>query len=105
MCCAAEKGVISSSSAKIVLLELLSSGGSTEDIISRLGLAQNSDEEYLSKLADEVIADNKRSADDFKNGKTNALGHLIGQAMKLSNGKADPQKVKEIILNKLKTEE
>ncbi|SEH37384.1 aspartyl/glutamyl-tRNA(Asn/Gln) amidotransferase subunit B [Ruminococcus flavefaciens] len=105
LCHSAEKGVISSSSAKIVLLELLSSGGSTENIISRLGLAQNSDDEYLSKLADEVIADNKRSVDDFKNGKTNAIGHLIGQAMKLSKGKADPQKIKEIILNKLKTEE
>ena len=105
LCCAAEKGVISSSGAKIVLSELLSSGGNTEEIISRLGLEQNSDDEYLSKLADEVIADNQRSADDFKKGKTNALGHLIGQAMKLSKGKADPQKVKEIILNKLKTEE
>ncbi|WP_028516569.1 Asp-tRNA(Asn)/Glu-tRNA(Gln) amidotransferase subunit GatB [Ruminococcus flavefaciens] len=105
LCAAAEKGIVSSSGAKTVLAELIENGGKVEEIIERLGLAQNSDYEYLCKLADDVIANNQRSAEDFKNGKTNALSHLIGQAMKLSKGKADPQKVKEIILNKLKTEE
>ena len=99
------KGIDSSSSAKIVLTELLDNGGNTGEIIKRFGLAQNSDDEYLCTLADEVIVNNPSSANDFKSGKTNALGHLIGQAMKLSKGKADPQKVKEIILNKLKMEE
>lgn len=105
LCAAAEKGIVSSSGAKTVLAELIDNGGTAEEIIERLGLAQNSDDEYLCRLADDVIANNQRSAVDFKNGKTNALSHLIGQAMKLSKGKADPQKVKEIILNKLKTEE
>ena len=105
LCAAAEKGIVSSSGAKALLTEIISNGGNTEKIIEKLGLAQNSDEDYLSKLADDVILNNQKSAEDFKNGKTNALSHLIGQAMKLSKGKADPQKVKEIILNKLKTEE
>lgn len=52
-----------------------------------------------------VISQNTKSVEDFRNGKSNAVGHLVGQAMKLSKGKADPQKIKEILINKLKTEE
>ncbi|MCR4795372.1 MAG: Asp-tRNA(Asn)/Glu-tRNA(Gln) amidotransferase subunit GatB [Ruminococcus sp.] len=105
LCCAAEKGIISSSSAKTVLTHLIINGGDVAEIIEKLGLEQNSDDDYLCRLADDVISANKKSADDFKNGKTNALGHLVGQAMKLSKGKADPQKIKDIISNKLKMEE
>ena len=105
LCCACENGLISSSGAKILLYELIENGGSTAELIEKLGLAQNSDEDYLIKLADEVISQNTKSVEDFRNGKNNAVGHLVGQAMKLSKGKADPQKIKEILINKLKTEE
>ena len=105
LCAAQEKGVISSSGSKTVLDELIEKGGSTEEIINRLGLVQNSNTAFLSGLADKIIASNAKSADDYKNGKTNALGYLVGQAMKVSGGKADPAKLKEILENKLKTEE
>ena len=105
LCCACEKGIISSSGAKVLLSELIENGGITSELIEKLGLAQNSDEDYLIKLADEVISQNTKSVEDFRNGKSNAVGHLVGQAMKLSKGKADPQKIKEILINKLKTEE
>lgn len=105
LCSAAEKGVISSSGAKKVLDELISKGGNAAEVIDKLGLVQNSDEEYLSALANEVIENNEKSVTDFKNGKNNALGHLIGQGMKASKGKADPAKLREILENKIKTEE
>lgn len=105
LCVAAENGTISSSAAKTVLAELIINGGNTDKIIEKLGLAQNSDDNYLCRLADDVISANQKSVDDFKNGKSNAFGHLIGQAMKISKGKADPKKIKDIILKKLKMEE
>lgn len=101
MCFAAEKGVISSSGAKKVLDELIAKGGNTAEIIDRFGLAQNSDADFLSSLADEIISANEQSVSDYKNGKSNALGFLVGQGMKRSKGKADPAKLKEILLSKL----
>lgn len=105
LCEAHENGTISSSGAKFVLDELINIGGSTHEIIKRLGLAQNSDESFLNELADSVIADNEKSVSDYRKGKRNALGFLVGQAMKVSKGSADPSKLKEILENKLKTEE
>ena len=105
LCTAAEKGVISSSGAKKVLDELISNGGKTAEIIEKFSLAQNSDTDYLSALADVLISANQKSVSDYKNGKDNALGHLIGQGMKTSKGKADPAKLREIIICKLKMEE
>ena len=105
LCAAQEKGVISSSGSKTVLDELIIKGGNTEEIINRLGLVQNSDTGFLSELAGNVIALNEKSVNDYRNGKTNALGYLVGQAMKASGGKADPAKLRGILENKLKTEE
>ena len=55
----------------------------------------------LEAIADEVIANNEKSLSDYKSGKTNALGYLVGQCMKASKGKANPGMMKEIILKKL----
>ena len=88
-----------------MLDELIIKGGNTEEIINRLGLVQNSDTGFLSELAGNVIALNEKSVNDYRNGKTNALGYLVGQAMKASGGKADPAKLRGILENKLKTEE
>ena len=71
------------------------------DIIEEQGLAQVSDDSALEKIADEVLAANEKSVNDYKGGKTNALGYLVGQCMKASKGKANPGKMKEIILAKL----
>ena len=104
LCAAAEKGIISSTGAKRVFAELIDSGGDVAEIIERLGLAQNSDESFLNDIADKVIAENEKTVSDYQGGKTNALGYLVGQAMKLSKGKADPAKLKDILINKLKKE-
>ena len=104
LCKAAEDGVISSTGAKRVFSELVINGGYTAEIIERLGLAQNSDEGFLNEIADKVISDNEKSVIDYIGGKSNALGYLVGQAMKLSKGRADPAKLKSILENKLKKE-
>lgn len=104
LCVAAEKGIISSTGAKQVFSELIYNGGNVADIIDRLGLAQNSDETFLNEIADKVICENEKSVCDYRKGKNNALGYLVGQAMKLSKGKADPEKLKNILESKLKKE-
>ena len=58
----------------------------------------------LHEIAEKVISDNEKSVSDFIGGKSNALGYLVGQAMKLSKGRADPAKLKSILENKLKKE-
>ena len=54
-----------------------------------------------SALAKDVLAQNEKSVTDYKNGKTNALGYLVGQCMKASKGKANPGIVKEIVTKML----
>jgi aspartyl-tRNA(Asn)/glutamyl-tRNA(Gln) amidotransferase subunit B len=96
-----EKGVISNSSAKTVLKLVLEKDADPLAIIEEQGMAQNSDQDFLENLAKEVLADNEKSVSDYKNGKTNALGYLVGQCMKRSKGKANPGIVKEIVTRML----
>lgn len=94
-------GVVSSVGAKKVFAVLLEKEMPVKDIISELGLAQLSDACALEAVAEEVIHENAKSVADYKSGKTNALGYLIGQCMKKTGGKADPVKLKEIVLSLL----
>ncbi len=95
--CEVEKGTVSNSAAKKVLEAILNGGGEPSEIIERLGLAQNSDTEELKRLVNEVVAANEKSVNDYKNGKTNAMGYIVGQCMKASKGRANPAIVKEIV--------
>ncbi len=70
-------------------------------IIQTKGLAQISDFGAIEKQADEVIANNPKSISDYKSGKTNALMFLVGQVMRGSKGKANPNMVKEMLEKKL----
>ncbi len=92
---------ISNASGKKVFAVLLEQDKAVKDIIAELGLSQVSDSAALEKIANEVLAANEKSVADFKNGKTNALGYLVGQCMKASKGKANPGMMKEIITKKL----
>ena len=82
-----EKGVISNSAGKTVFDEIMKNGGDVDSIIESKGLAQNSDTDFIKNLVKEVFANNEKSINDYKNGKTNALGYLVGQCMKASKGK------------------
>lgn len=96
-----EKGVISNSAGKTVFDEIMKNGGEVDKIIESKGLAQNSDTDFIENLVKEVFANNEKSINDYKNGKTNALGYLVGQCMKASRGKANPGIVKETVTKML----
>ncbi|MEG0615884.1 MAG: Asp-tRNA(Asn)/Glu-tRNA(Gln) amidotransferase subunit GatB, partial [Oscillospiraceae bacterium] len=91
-----ESGSISNASGKVVFEVIMSENKDPETIISEKGLSQNSDTSSLELLAKEVISQNEKSVADYKNGKTNALGFIVGQCMKASKGKANPGLMKEI---------
>ena len=95
-----ENGTISSSIAKKVLEELFINPKSPKVIIEEKGLIQISDESAILKIVLDVLEKNPQSVQDFKAGKGKAIGFLVGQAMKESKGKANPQ-----LLNKLFNEE
>ena len=66
-------------------------------IINSMGLMQISDDNMLLDIINEVLSENPNSITDFKAGKDRALGYLVGQAMKKSKGKGNPQKFNKII--------
>ena len=70
-------------------------------LVKKLGLEQVSDAGELGKLVDEVIAANPQSIADFRAGKKKALGFLVGQIMKATQGKANPGMVNKMLMEKL----
>ena len=94
-------GKINSSAAQIVLKEMYHTGGDPSQIISEKNLGQMDDSSALEEVVNKVLAANQQSVDDFKAGKENALKFLMGQVMKESGGKANPQAVMEMLKNKL----
>ena len=95
-----DKGTISSSIGKKVLVELFENPRDPEDIIKEKGWIQISDEGAIKEVVTKIIEANPQSVADYKAGKERALGFLVGQAMKETKGKANPQ-----MLNKMFTEE
>ena len=94
-------GKISTASGKIVFDAVMESGADVDSVIEEKSLAQVSDVSALDELAKKVISENEKSVQDYKNGKTNALGYLVGQCMKASKGKANPSMMKELVLKYL----
>mgnify|MGYP001058899728 CR=1 FL=1 len=92
-----DKGTISGKIAKDVFEEMFTSGDNPLEIIKRKGLEQISDTNKLEELAKKVVAENPASIEDYLNGKKKALGFLVGQIMKETKGKANPQAVNEIL--------
>jgi aspartyl-tRNA(Asn)/glutamyl-tRNA(Gln) amidotransferase subunit B len=96
-----EQGTISLKVAREIFPEVYSSGKSPEQIVQEKGLIQVSDEGALDKIIDEVLAKNPTQVGQFKEGKQQVLGFLVGQVMKASGGKANPGKVNELLKKKL----
>ncbi|MBQ8395695.1 MAG: Asp-tRNA(Asn)/Glu-tRNA(Gln) amidotransferase subunit GatB [Oscillospiraceae bacterium] len=94
-------GKISTAAGKTVFDVILNEDKAVDAVIEEKGLSQVSDVSALEAIADEVLAANEKSVTDYNNGKTNALGYLVGQCMKASKGKANPGIMKEIILKKI----
>ena len=92
---------ISGKIAKGVFKDMVAGEGDPAEIVKGKGLGQISDAGVIEKIVDEVIAANPKSAADFSGGKQRALGSLVGQVMKASRGKANPQIVNELLRKKL----
>jgi len=95
-----EKGTVSLKVAREIFPELYSSGKSPEQIVQEKGLTQVSDEGALDKIIGEVLTKNPAQVAQFKEGKQQVLGFLVGQVMKASGGKANPGKVNELLKKK-----
>ena len=92
---------ISSKIAKDVFEILLSENKDPEIIVKEKGLVQITDNSEIEKIVEQVLAENPQSVEDYRAGKSNALKYLVGQSMRLSKGKANPQMINEIILARL----
>lgn len=96
-----DNGTISSSIGKKVLVELFENPREPEDIIKEKGWLQISDEGAIKEVVMKVLEANPQSIADFKAGKDKALGFLVGQAMKETKGKANPQMLNKMFLEEL----
>ncbi len=95
-------GIISGKIAKSVF-ELMAKGDKNPaDIVEEKGLKQQSDPKLLEQLIDKVVSDNQDKVKEYKSGKEKLFGFFVGQAMKASSGKANPQLINDILKKKLK---
>ena len=97
-----DKGTISSAIAKKVLEELFIEVKMPSKIIEEKGWVQISDEGAIKEVVAKVLEANPQSVADYKAGKDRALGFLVGQAMKETKGKANPQLLNKLFLEELK---
>ena len=94
-------GTISGKIAKEVLETIWETGEDVLKIIDGKGMQQISDESELEKIVDKILADKTSQVDAYKSGKDKLFGFFVGQVMKSSGGKANPQLVNEILKKKL----
>jgi aspartyl-tRNA(Asn)/glutamyl-tRNA(Gln) amidotransferase subunit B len=92
-----DKGTISNSAAKKVLDAMFSEPDDPEKLVEKLGLAQVSDEGAILDMINDVLAQNPQSVADYKAGKDRAMGFLVGQVMRVSKGKANPQVINKLL--------
>jgi aspartyl-tRNA(Asn)/glutamyl-tRNA(Gln) amidotransferase subunit B len=92
---------ISGKIAKDVLEDMFSSGKTARQIVDEKGLQQVTDQGEIAKVIDEVIAENPKMVEQYLGGKNKLLGFFVGQAMKLTKGKANPKMLNDILKQKL----
>lgn len=96
---------IHSTVAKEVFEQLFDRDVDPEEYVEQKGLRTVNDEGVLRAAVEQVIVQNPRSVEDYRNGKTKAIGFLVGQTMKATQGKADPAEVNRLLTAYLSTEE
>ena len=94
-------GTLSGKMAKEVFDALWAGEGGADEIIERRGLRQISDSALIEKLVDDVLASNAKQVQDYRAGKEKAFNSLVGQVMKATKGKADPELVNRVLRRKL----
>src|SRR5690554_5341919 len=96
-----DDGVISNKIAKNVFKEVFKTGKKAETIVEEKGLKQISDQGQLEEIISRVIKENPDPVEDYKSGKKKAIGFLVGQVMKETRGKANPQLVNKLLRENL----
>jgi glutaminyl-tRNA synthetase len=96
-----EEGTISWTTGKEVLGVLFASGGSPRDLVRERGLEQLADAGVLVPLVERLLAENPDKVAAYRAGKTTLLGWFVGQAMRASGGRANPQVVQELVRARL----
>jgi aspartyl-tRNA(Asn)/glutamyl-tRNA(Gln) amidotransferase subunit B len=96
-----KNGTISGKIAKTVFELMLDGDKDPQKIVEEKGLKQQSDPKAIESLIDKIINDNREKAIEYKQGKEKLFGFFVGQAMKASGGKANPQLINEILKKKL----
>lgn len=96
-----EEGTISNLVGKDILALMIDSGQNADTIIKEKGLGQVSDDGALEKIIDQILSENPAVVTQIKEGKETAMGFLVGQAMKKTQGKANPKKLGEMIKRRL----
>lgn len=94
-------GTITGTIAKKVFKDMFETGDNPEKIVKEKGMVQISDENAIRDIVNKVLDENPQSVEDFKNGKTKAMGFVVGQVMKASKGKANPQLVNKLVEEEL----
>ena len=94
-------GQISGKMAKEVFEEMYKTGKAAADIVKAKGLTQISDEGELAKIVEEIVKNNPDNVAKFKAGKTAVLGFFVGEIMKATKGKANPQVINKLLKEKL----
>ena len=92
---------INTKQAKTVLERMIIEGKNSQSIIEELGLKQESNTDLIQKYVDDVLNDNQQVVKDYQNGRDHGLGYLVGQVMKISQGKANPKIAKQLIIDKI----
>jgi aspartyl-tRNA(Asn)/glutamyl-tRNA(Gln) amidotransferase subunit B len=96
-----EKGTISGKIAKTVIEEMYNTRKDAQKIIEEKGLVQISDSSEIEKIVDKVIGENLKTVEQYRAGKTGSLGFFVGQVMKATGGRANPQTVNDLLRKKL----
>jgi aspartyl-tRNA(Asn)/glutamyl-tRNA(Gln) amidotransferase subunit B len=96
-----DSGVISTKIAKTVFEEMYKTGKDAESVVKEQGLTQVSDTGAIEKIIGEVIKANASQAAEYKSGKDKLFGFFVGQVMKASKGKANPDLVNQLLKKKL----
>lgn len=96
-----DNGTISGKIAKIIFEEIYKTGNDAERIVKEKGLVQISDTKEIEKVVDDVISKSIKEVERYKAGEEKLMGFFVGQVMKLTKGKANPQIVNELLKKKL----
>ncbi len=96
-----DKELINAGATREVLTQMLDKDAPPEELVDAAGLHQVSDASELEKLVDTILADHPEDVADFKNGNSKVLGFFMGIAMKASQGKANPKRLKDILSQRL----